>query len=548
LPKTKPMFHHYLITRFNLRNPKWDVTKNNETLLTDDWMEDRMWLFENFCFPSVTAQTSLNFTWLIFLDITTKDIYKNRIDALTANISNIEVFYIDGMPSFYPEIKKYITAKSSDIPHLITSRIDNDDCIHKDFIGEVQKRFKSQDYQAIDVIKGYSLQIKPNFMLGKKEHIFNPFISLIEKNNDPKTVWFNDHNLWKKETRITQVKNKRLWMSIIHEKNKVNEFDGYDNVQWQSIHNDFIVSKAMDAEINAKLIPQSKWLFLSLKNNLYVKSVLFSKVIKKTFGIYKIKESKFGKMIVHPEFSNWSGKIENRIGNFAKEGELLGPAVRNSIKIFDVDDKKINIKSFKIPALINAIVYRFFRKSKAKRSYEYANILLENGIGTPQPIAFLERFGLLTLKDSYYVSEQLNVDLLFRELTVNPEYPEREIILRQFIQFSYKLHQKGIEFIDNTSGNTLIKKTGEETYAFYLVDLNRMNFHHSMPFEKCICNLAKLTTREDILEIMSDEYAKLSGRNYDEVFRLMKKTAHLFQDQFKRRRRIKKRLKFWKKS
>jgi hypothetical protein len=31
-----------------------------------------------------------------------------------------------------------------------------------------------------------------------------------------------------------------------------------------------------------------------------------------------------------------------------------------------------------------------FKKSKARRSYEYATLLLDKGIGTPQPIAFLE--------------------------------------------------------------------------------------------------------------------------------------------------------------
>lgn len=541
------MFHHYLITRFNLRNPKWDVTKNNETLLTDDWMEDRMWLFENFCFPSVTAQTCTNFTWLLFLDVTTKSVFKDRIEALVTGIDNIKVFYIDGMPSFYPEIKKYISTHSASVPYLITSRIDNDDCIHKDFIGEVQKRFNSQEYQAVDVIKGYSLQIKPDFMLGKKEHIFNPFISLIERNSDPRTVWQNDHNMWKKETRITQVKDRRLWMSIIHEKNKVNEFDGYDNVKWDNVRTDFILSPALEQEIAAKLLPHSQWWFLSLRNNLYVKSVLFSKVLKKTFGIYRIKESKFGTMTVHSGFAQWRKNIENRIANFSKEGEALGPAKRNAIKIFDIDGQKVNIKSFKIPAWFNAVVYRFFRKTKARRSYEYANILLENGIGTPQPIAFLEHFGWITLKDSYYVSEQLQADLLFRELTTNPHYPEREIILRQFIAFSYRLHEKGIEFIDNTSGNTLIKKDGPQAYSFYLVDLNRMNFHKSMPLEKRISNLAKLTTKQDILEIMSDEYAKLSGRNEPEILAMMHKYAHHFQDQFNRRRRLKKKLKFWKK-
>lgn len=283
------MFDHYLITRFNLRNPKWDVTKNNESLLTDEWMEDRMWLFENFCFPSVTAQTNQNFEWLLFFDITTNEIFRNRIENLVKDYSNIKTFFIDGMPAFYNEIQNYILNRSKGQSHLITSRIDNDDSISKHFIDEIQKQFSFQEYQAIDIINGYSLQVKPNFILGKKEHIFNPFISLIEKNDHPKTVWFSDHNMWKKETRIIQITNKRLWLSIIHEKNKVNEFDGYGNIKWQDINNEFIVSEGINEKIIQELMPFKTWWFLSLKNFLYVKMVLFSKVIKKKLGIYKLK-------------------------------------------------------------------------------------------------------------------------------------------------------------------------------------------------------------------------------------------------------------------
>lgn len=283
------MFKHYLITRFNLRNPDWNVTKNNETLLTDEWMEDRMWLFENFCFPSVVAQTNTDFNWLLFFDTTTPEKYKSAITNLISDKTNIKAFYIDGMPEFYPAIQQFISEDAQHVPYLITSRIDNDDCIHKNFINEVQHKFQSQEYQAVDVIKGYSLQVKPRYILGKKEHIFNPFISLIEKNENPKTVWFNDHTLWKKETRITQITDKRLWMSIIHEKNKVNEFDGYDNVKWAHINKDFIVSEKMNHLIEKELIPYKNWMFLSLKNRLYVKLVLLSKKIKKALGVYKIK-------------------------------------------------------------------------------------------------------------------------------------------------------------------------------------------------------------------------------------------------------------------
>lgn len=60
------MFHHFLITRFNLRNPSWELTKNNETLLDDSWMSERIELFKNYCFPSVVNQTNKNFKWLLF--------------------------------------------------------------------------------------------------------------------------------------------------------------------------------------------------------------------------------------------------------------------------------------------------------------------------------------------------------------------------------------------------------------------------------------------------------------------------------------------------
>ena len=61
------------------------------------------------------------------------------------------------------------------------------------------------------------------------------------------------------------------------------------------------------------------------------------------------------------------------INNFNSEGILFGNGKRNKIKIFDLDGTAVNIKSFKIPNLINMIDYKFFRKSKPKRSYAYAH-------------------------------------------------------------------------------------------------------------------------------------------------------------------------------
>src|SRR5690606_18122261 len=96
--------------------------------------------------------------------------------------------------------------------------------------------------------------------------------------------------------------------------------------------------------------------------------------------------------------------------NYDKEGESFGNQDRNSLKLFQFKEMTINVKSFKVPNLINQIAYRFFRKSKAQRSFEYANKLTELQIGTPQPIAYYEFQTPFLFKKSYYVSEHLNYD------------------------------------------------------------------------------------------------------------------------------------------
>ncbi|WP_281239283.1 Kdo domain containing protein [Flavobacterium praedii] len=239
--------------------------------------------------------------------------------------------------------------------------------------------------------------------------------------------------------------------------------------------------------------------------------------------------------------------IKSSIHNFKSTGKLFGDGKRNSIKLFELNGKTINIKSFKIPNLINKIAYKYFRKSKARRSFEYATILLEKGIGTPEPIAYLENYNWIGLKDSYYASEHLDCDLTYRELVEIPNFPDHENILRQFTQFSFQLHQSGVEFLDHSPGNTLIKKSFEGFYEFFLVDLNRMTFHDQMNFDQRMKNLSRLTPKKGMIATMSNEYSKLyTAKTESEIFEKMWFYTQEFQDKFSRKQRLKKKLKFWK--
>ena len=249
-------------------------------------------------------------------------------------------------------------------------------------------------------------------------------------------------------------------------------------------------------------------------------------------------------VIISIKFKSFQSELLDVIDSFNEKGKLFDNRIRNKIKLFEFNGFTINVKSFKKPNFINKIVYRYFRKSKARRSFEFANKLLENGIGTPQPIAFYENFDLIGLNDSYYISEHLNCDLTFRELVLQPDYPEWELILRKFTQFSYKLHQKGIEFKDHSPGNTLIKKKLNGDYDFFLVDLNRMEFHENMDFNLRMKNLSRLTPHKEMVATMSNEYAKVSNESEELIFETLWKFTADFQFKFYRKKRLKKKFLF----
>lgn len=245
-----------------------------------------------------------------------------------------------------------------------------------------------------------------------------------------------------------------------------------------------------------------------------------------------MEEKKVFNSVLEDSFKDTLTKI---IYNFdAIEG---GKGSRNIIKTVSVNDLKLNIKAFKKPNTVNKLIYKFFRKSKAQRSFEYANKLLKLGVGTPTPIAYFEYSSPFLFGKSFYVSEHLDCDLTYRELTKDFNIPNYDAILRAFTRFTYGLHQKNIHFLDHSPGNTLIKKVGSE-YHFYLVDLNRMNFV-PMDFDTRIKNFSKLTIHKSMVEVMSDEYAKCSGEDYDKIFNIMWKETQAFQEKFHKKIRLK---------
>lgn len=250
------------------------------------------------------------------------------------------------------------------------------------------------------------------------------------------------------------------------------------------------------------------------------------------------------KIVVNNNYKTTQTEIKSIIENFNLIDDYIAKGTRNSIKKKRLESGRIaTIKSFKIPNIVNKFVYRFFRKSKAERSYEYAKELIRLGFLTPYPIAFVENKTAVSFRDSYYFCELVEADLTYRELVEIPTWENRNEILKQFTKFTFDLHEAGIEFLDHSPGNTLIKQVGENQYEFYLVDLNRMNFHDSMSFENRMKNFSRLTPQKEMIEIMGKEYAKLINKPEQEVIEVMWNKTQEFQYKFLTKQAQKKKLK-----
>lgn len=208
---------------------------------------------------------------------------------------------------------------------------------------------------------------------------------------------------------------------------------------------------------------------------------------------------------------------------------------RNTIKLIDFNNKTLAIKSYKVPHFINQIIYRYFRSSKAKKSYYNALRLKELAINTSNPIGYIN-FGRFLLKKSFFISENVIFDYHIKDVLIDNEFLNRQKILKEFAIFSKELHDKGVFHLDFSGGNILIKNF-DINYKFFIVDINRIKFK-ALTLEERMKNFAKLWISDDDLEIIIKEYSFLLKKDFNKCFSMAKKFSKEHKNKINMKKRI----------
>lgn len=243
------------------------------------------------------------------------------------------------------------------------------------------------------------------------------------------------------------------------------------------------------------------------------------------------------KLVLRDKYSHLRTFIESLPDIFDKEGESIFLA-RNEIRLYDEGGFTLNVKSYKVPILINRIAYTFFRPTKASRAYEHALTLLSKGFQTPDPVAYIETKKSGLLHRSFFISLHTPMDghmRLFND--EDASNAGKEDLIKAFAEFTARLHEADVLHCDYSPGNILREKVDEMgNYNFSLVDINRMQFR-PVSVEMGCKNFRRMRGNDEFFRLCATYYAKGRGADVEQCVEAF--LRYKYEDRKKRKRKEK---------
>lgn len=227
-------------------------------------------------------------------------------------------------------------------------------------------------------------------------------------------------------------------------------------------------------------------------------------------------------IVINPKYEylhDWLTALSLR---FESSGRIIYEG-RNQVRIIPTgigEGEEVCVKRFHRPFLFNRVVYTFFRHSKARRSYENALRLLQAGIATPEPIAYIEEYRGGLLAYSFLITRVSSLNRLHREFSLD-YHPELDETIRPLARLTAHMHEQGILHLDFSPGNILFDQLKNGEWAFELIDLNRMRIGHPVSMKEAAKSLRRICAGPRFFETFANEYAQARKMDKHEFERLV---------------------------
>jgi hypothetical protein len=209
---------HVLLTRFNLPS----AGREGQVRAQEGWLRNRVDLFERFCLPSVTAQTSGNVRWIVYFDPQSPPWLRDRIPRLADEGGFVPIFRATvNHDELVEDLTKVVGRPQG---RLMTTNLDNDDGLAVDFAERLQLQAHiPADRTAIYFSRGLILAGKDLYSRTDRR---NAFCSVVESWEKPATCWADWHNLLGKSMPVMEIAGPPAWLQVVHGGNVSNRVRG----------------------------------------------------------------------------------------------------------------------------------------------------------------------------------------------------------------------------------------------------------------------------------------------------------------------------------
>ena len=242
-------------------------------------------------------------------------------------------------------------------------------------------------------------------------------------------------------------------------------------------------------------------------------------------------------MMINQKYEHLRGWLEQLPEQFEQLGEVIYDN-RNQLRVIEAPDGTlVNAKRYCVPLQPNRLIYSLgIRQPKGLRAFTYPTRLLERGIATPEPIAYIEqrnRLGLL--EECYFVSVQSPLGHTLYEFGDAREGSYEEMA-RELGRFTAMMHDREVLHLDYSPGNILWDKDADE-YHFAVVDINRLRFGKVSMQDGC-ATLCRLWGPKRFTELVVRSYATARGLDQEQAVRLTMQARTAYWTRFMRRHSV----------
>lgn len=150
--------------------------------------------------------------------------------------------------------------------------------------------------------------------------------------------------------------------------------------------------------------------------------------------------------------------------------------------------------------------------SKAQRSFRAGLFLKKKGVGTPEPVACLDRWEHGRLRESYYVTRYESGMSNFRDelIRIYRHEPECEILMRLLQGVAgavAALHRAGLAHRDMGNQNILLRRTADGKWGdVRFVDLNRARIRDALTLRERAFDMSRISLPSDFLRVFKAMY------------------------------------------